>query len=167
MISICGLENKSNEHKTPVDAILHATSQSDEPCQLTWNYRQVIGILNYIAASSRPDISFGVHQCARFSASPSRVHELAVKRIVRYLKGTRTQGYIFCPGPTKAIDCYVDADFAGTWTPDTSTHPTSVRSCTGYVITFANYPILWSSKLQSEVTLSTTEVEYISLSQSL
>ncbi len=65
------------------------------------------------------------------------------------------------------IDCYMDADFAGAWTYDTSEDPSSVKSRSGYVITFAGCPILWSSKLQSEVALSTTEAEYISLSTSL
>jgi hypothetical protein len=167
VISICGLENDFNEHKTPADAILHASSAPNEPRQLTWHYCQVIGILNYIAASSHPDILFAVHQCARFSASPTRAHELAVKRIVWYLKGTRSKGYILSPCQTKTIDCFVDANFAGAWTIDTSSNPTSVRSCSGYVITYANCPILWSSKLQSEIALSTTKAEYISLSQSL
>jgi hypothetical protein len=40
-----------------------------------------------------------------------------------------------------------------------------MKSCTGYVITFASCPVLWYSKLQSEVTLSATEAEYIALSQ--
>lgn len=65
------------------------------------------------------------------------------------------------------MDCYVDADFAGSWTATTSHDPNSVRSRSGYVITYAGCPILWSSKLQTEVALSTTKEEYISLSQSL
>ena len=64
------------------------------------------------------------------------------------------------------LDCFVDADFAGTWSPSTSDDPSSVKSRTGYVITLASCPVLWSSKLQSEVALSTTEAEYIALSQS-
>ena len=65
------------------------------------------------------------------------------------------------------IDCFVDADFAGTWTRDTSNIASSAHSRTGYTITFANCPILWSSKLQSEIALSPMEAEYISLSQAL
>jgi hypothetical protein len=89
VIKLCGLEAKSNEHLTPADKIIHAFDDNIEPRQHSWSYRQVIGILNYIAARSRPDITFAVHQCARFSNNPNRQHELAVRRIVRYLKGTR------------------------------------------------------------------------------
>jgi len=167
VISICGLEHESNEHKTLADCIWQAMPSQDEPQQLAWNYRQVVGILNYIAASSHPDISFAVHQCARFSQFPGRIHELAVKRIVRYLKGTRNKGYVLRPTSTKSIDCYVDADFAGSWTPQTSGDSSSVHSRSGYIITYASCPLLWASKLQSEIALSTTESEYISLSQSL
>jgi hypothetical protein len=167
VIKLCGLEAESNEHLTPADKILLAPLAGDEPRQHTWSYRQAIGVLNYIAATSRPDITFAVHQCARFSANPSRIHELAVRRIVRYLKGTRDRGYILRPNETPSIDCYADADFAGAWTLETSDNPTSVKSRTGYLIMFAGCPILWSSKLQSEIALSTTEAEYIALSQAM
>jgi hypothetical protein len=124
-------------------------------------------MLNYIAASSRPDISFAAHQCARFSSNPLRSHELAVKRIVCYLKGTKDKGFILRPDNSTTIYCYVDADFAGAWTLNTSVDPKSVHSRSGYVITYASCPILWSSKLQTEIALSTTEAEYLTLSQSL
>ena len=96
-----------------------------------------------------------------------RSHELAVKRIVRYLKGTKDKGYILKPTFSTMIDCYVDADFAGSWTNKTAHDSNSVRSRSGYVITYAGCPILWSSKLQMDIALSTTEAEYIVLSQSL
>jgi hypothetical protein len=121
-------------------------------------------MLNYLASSTRPDIA--IHQCTRFSTNPRHVHELAIRRIVRYLKGTATKGLILKPTPIRNLACFVDADFAGTWTASTSSDPTSVKSRTGYVITFASCPVLWSSKLQTEVALSTTEAEYIALSQS-
>jgi len=51
----------------------------------------------------------------------------------------------------------VDADFAGTWSASTADKTSSVKSRTGYVITFASCPVLWCSKLQTEIALSTTE----------
>ena len=153
VIQLCGLTEESNQHRTPAGIILQPSTETDATRQYNWNYRQVIGVLNYIAASTRPDIMFAVHQCARFTQNPSHKHELAIKRIVRYLKGTRDKGIILKPSDTHAIDCYVDADFAGVWTHDNSHHPSSVYSRTGYTITFAGCPILWSSKLQTEIAL--------------
>jgi hypothetical protein len=65
------------------------------------------------------------------------------------------------------LNYYVDADFAGLWNDEISSEPLSVKSRTGYIITFANCPVLWISKLQTEIALSTTEVEYIALSQAM
>jgi len=119
-----------------------------------------------LASSARPYIAFAVRQCAKFTTNPRRQHELAIRRIVRYLKATSTKGFILKPLFPPNLDCYVDADFAGTWTPSTSVDPSSVKSRTGYVITFASCPVLWCSKMQTEVALSTTEAEYIAMSQS-
>ena len=98
------------------------------------------------------------------SVNPIRIHEVAVKRIVRYLKRTAKQGIIVKPDKSKGFECYVDADFAGGFSKAESTDPTSCLSQTGYVIMYANCPILWSSKMQSIIALSTTEAEYIALS---
>jgi hypothetical protein len=132
-----------------------------------WNYRSLIGMLNYLAASTRPDILFAVHQCARFSSDPKLSHEQSVKRIVRYLKGTADKGIILSPDQNRGIECYVDADFAGAYKFEESHNPTSLLSRTGYTIYFKGCPILWVSKMQTEITLSTTEAEYVALSQSM
>ena len=63
------------------------------------------------------------------------------------------------------LECYVDADFAGAYCKEDSDDPISVKSRTGYVIKYAGCPIAWASKLQTEIALSTTEAEYIALSQ--
>ena len=46
-----------------------------------WNYRSLIGMLNYLATLTRLDLAFAVHQCAKFCANPKLSHETAVKRI--------------------------------------------------------------------------------------
>jgi hypothetical protein len=115
---------------------------------------------------SRPDISFATHQCARYTHSPKQSHKDALKQIGRYLKGTLTKGLILNPSKTLNIDCYPDADFAGLWTRDNKQDPHCVRSQTGYVICLSNCPVLWKSKLQTEIALSTMEAEYVTLSTS-
>lgn len=91
-----------------------------------WNYRSAIGMLNYLAATTRPDCLYAVHQCARFSANPKLSHERALKRVVRYLKGTSDKGIILKPNQNAGIQCYVDADFAGGFMKETSDQPVSV-----------------------------------------
>ena len=115
---------------------------------------------------SRPDISFATHQCARYTHLPKRSHENALIRIGRYLKGTLDKGLILTPSETLKIDCYPDADFAGLWNRDDIQDPHCVRSRTGYVINLADCPVLWKSRLQTEIALSTMEAEYVALSTS-
>jgi len=98
----------------PSSSILHQDADG-APRQDSWNYRSVIGKLNFIAANTRPDLSFAVHQCAKFSHNPRLLHKKAVKHIGRYLYLTRDKGLILQPQPTHALDAYVDADFAGRW----------------------------------------------------
>jgi len=132
-----------------------------------WDYATVIGMLLYLAGNSRPDIAFAVNQCSRFTHSPKESHAVAVKRILRYLNGTKDQGMKFRPTQHLSVNCYVDADFAGLWGSEHDQDPISVKSRTGYLITFMGCPLLWVSKLQTQIALSTMESEYIALSQSM
>ena len=165
ILKTCGFDK---EHVNP-SAVPAAPSvclnKSGKDCEeLPFSYRSAIGQLNYLAATTCPEISFAVHQCARFCAEPKELHYKAVKRIARYLVGTQDKGLTLQPSDVN-LHCYADADFAGNYTPQDSSDPNSVKSRSGFVITYANCPIAWQSKLQTEIALSTTESEYISLSQ--
>ena len=84
-------EDKENVkiHDTPAESskILHADDNGTDRKQ-GWNFRAVVGCLNYLQAMTRPDLSYSVHQCTRFCNSPKLSHEQALKRICRYLCGT-------------------------------------------------------------------------------
>jgi hypothetical protein len=132
-----------------------------------FEYRQVIGKLLYLEKSTRPDISCAVHQCARHCANPKIQHTAAVKRIGRYLLGTKDKGLIMKPNQ-EGMECWVDAAHASEWNNKTaSSNPNTARSRMGYIITYAGCPMHWSSKMQTEIALSTTEAEYIALSQAI
>ena len=124
-------------------------------------------MLGYLQASTRPDISMAVHQCARFNGCPKLCHEKAVKYIARYLLSSHDKGIHYKPDSTRGLECYVDADFAGGWSSGEYTNPECVLSRTGFVIMYAGCPITWCSKLQTEIALSTTESEYSALSQAM
>jgi hypothetical protein len=105
-----------------------------------------------------------VHQCAKYCSKPKAIHELAVKRIVRYLMVTKDKGLILRPSQSLTLDMYVDTSFTGMWHKEYAELRENVLSRTGFVITFCGCPITWCSKLQTEIALSTTESEYIALS---
>ena len=131
----------------------------------SWEYRSVIGKLNFLEKSTRPDIAFAVHQCARYSSNPKQSHSAAVRYIVRYLMATRDKGIILNPND-HSFECYVDADFQGGWNINTATEDsTTAKSRTAYIIMYAGCPIVWASKIQTDIALSTTKSEYSSLSE--
>jgi Reverse transcriptase (RNA-dependent DNA polymerase) len=84
-----------------------------------WNYRGILGKLNYLEKSTRPDISYAVHQCARHMESPRYEHAKAVKAIVRYLIATHDKGLISKPNG-RSVECYCDADFSGNYEYDSA-----------------------------------------------
>jgi hypothetical protein len=128
----------------------------------------VVGKLNYLAQTTHPDIMYATHQIAKFSADPREPHEDAILYLVCYLKKTCDLGICFAPNPEKGFKCYCDADFSGNWTASIAdVDPSTSKSRSRWVVFYAGCPIIWSSKLQTQTALSTTEAEYIAMSMSL
>jgi hypothetical protein len=161
---------KDNTKSKPIPALSSKILQAhvnSTPFNETWHYRSIIGKLNFLEKSTQPDIAYAVHQCARFSSNPRYEHGNAVKRIGRYLMGTKDKG-IECRPTYEGIECYADADFSGNWdkqlAPDDNA---TARSRTRYIIKYTGVPITGASRMQTEGAHSSTEREYISLSTAL
>jgi len=81
---------------------------------------------------------------------------------------SRDVGIRFSPNSSKGFECFCNAAFAGNWNKAGAEHDLSTaKSQSGWIIFFAGCPIIWESKLQSQVALSTTEAEYKALSMFL
>jgi len=166
IIESLGLE-AANGKLTPVTETL-ACYKDHESFNGQFNYWSIVGMILYLANTTRPNISFAINQCARFSSDPKEPHATALKRIGCYLKMTSDKGLVLrkCSEIPK-LNCYVDADFAGLYLKEDPKDPTSVQSRTGYVITLGDNPVVWHSKLQTEIALSTMSAEYIALSTAM
>ena len=103
------LQSGSNSMKKPAvpTTLLHKDAEGKEITP-EFHYRSVIGKLNFLGKSMRPDISVSMHQCARFSELPMRSHAEAVKRIGRYLLTTKDKGLLIRPNEQKCFECWVD-----------------------------------------------------------
>jgi hypothetical protein len=146
----------------------HKDSPAFEECGFNFGYRSVTGKLNYLAQTTRPDIMFAVHQIAKYSSDPRKEHGEAIVYLVRYLKKSRDLGLRFKPDPSCGFECYCDADFSGNWSAIFAAYdPSTAKSRSGWVIFYAKCPIIFASRLQTQVALSTTEAEYIALSMAL
>jgi hypothetical protein len=87
--------------------------------------------------------------------------------IGRYLLATKDKGIILNP-KNHSFDNFIDAYFCGNWDRvNGDIDPSTAKSRTGYVLMYGGCPMVWASKLQREVTLSTTEAEYNAMSESL
>lgn len=118
-------------------------------------YQSLVGALLWVVCMTRPDIALAVGKCSRYATNPTPTHDLALKRIVRYLAGSAHLGLRY--GPSNEINVelvgYTDSSYGDCL--DTR------RSTSGYTFLFWNGPITWSSKRQLVVALSTAESEYI------
>lgn len=121
-------------------------------------YAELVGSLNWLATTTRPDIAHSVGTLCRFISNPGRQHWTAAQRVLRYLSSTQNFGIRFLKSRIAAstnLIGFSDADWAGD--PDTR------RSTTGFIFTLNGAPISWKSKLQASTALSSVESEYIAL----
>jgi len=119
-------------------------------------YRELIGALMYWSVCTRPDISYAVSYLSQFSNRYKREHWIAAKRVLRYLSGTQELGLTY-KKTGKSILGFVDADWANC--------PNDRKSYTGYAFILGGCPISWESRKQRTVALSSTEAEYMALSE--
>jgi hypothetical protein len=160
-------QSKTKDKAAPSSTIL-CRDLDGAPFREKWDYQRIIGKLNFLEKSTRPEIAYAVHQCARFANNPRESHANSVKYLCRYLLGTKNEGLILRPDLSKSFEVHVGCDFACNWVKeDAMNDPSTAKSRTGYVISYQGCPITWASKLQTEVVLSTTESEYVGLSDSL
>uniref|UniRef100_H3H925 Integrase catalytic domain-containing protein n=1 Tax=Phytophthora ramorum TaxID=164328 RepID=H3H925_PHYRM len=149
--------------KTPQDPGLKLTKNMCEGgCQhedtmKNVPYRSAIGALMYLMVATRPDLAAAVGVLSQFSADPCPTHWQALKRVLRYLQATPTHGLEFSQEDSVGMCGYSDADWAG----DTK----SRRSTSGYAFMMNGGCISWRSKKQRTVALSSTEAEYMALSE--
>jgi hypothetical protein len=159
---------KSKPTPAPGGQVLQREIDAEEMAD-DFHYRSVVGKGNFLEKSTRPDIAVAMHQCARFSSDPKQSHANALRYIGKYLSGTKDEGIYLDPQQDKSFECWVDADFLGQYVKgatDMHLDAMTAKSRTGYLITYAGCPITWGSKLQRESALSTTESEYMAISES-
>jgi len=115
-------------------------------------FKQMVGSLMYLT-ETRPDLMYAVSLVSRYMEAPDESHLQAVKRIMRYLKGTEKFGILYKRKGNGELIGYTDSDYAG----DIDDR----KSTSGYVFSLGSGVVSWASKKQPIVTLSTTEAEFV------
>lgn len=110
--------------KTPIEVCLKFSQGNNEETRTDFPYQQAIGSLLYVAQGTRPDISYAVNALSRYNREPKTEHS-AVKRVLRYLQGTKELKLTYNKDGESTITGYCDAD----WESDFCDR----KSCTGYI----------------------------------
>ncbi|XP_068461842.1 secreted RxLR effector protein 161-like [Phaseolus vulgaris] len=107
----------------------------------------------YAQTCTRPDISFAVGMLGRYQSNPGLHHWKAVKKVLRYLQGTKDHMLTYKRSDHLEVIEYIDSDFAGC--VDTR------KSTFGYVYLLAGGVISWKSAKQTVIAASTMETEFV------
>jgi hypothetical protein len=137
---------------TPMQTSCKLSKDDDSKPTDQRKYRSMIGNLLYVTAS-RPNVMQAVGQVAGFQETPKESHVLAVKRIFKYLKGTKEFGLWYPKGKDLSLIAYTDADWASCINDR--------RSTSGATFYLSECLVSWLRKKQSSVSLSIAEAEYI------
>ena len=158
ILSRFGMEN-CHAVSTPIDPKhrLQASKPEDrlESDEIS-TYQQMIGSLMYAVTGTRPDLAYTVSHLSQFSSSPNHVHQSAVKRVLRFLRGSTDYSLIYKYNQPLAIEAFSDASLGNCL--DTR------RSFWGYITQLGTATITWRSRRQRSVATSSVEAEYMALS---
>ena len=154
------------KYKTPGTPSAHQVRELDKslclPAEKQTRFRSGVGMLLYLVKHSRPDIANCVRELSKVldGATPGSYKEMC--RVIKYVLDTKELGLKIVPdnlpkGTPWNITCFTDSDYA--------TDPVTRRSVTGYIIYVHGVPVVWRSKAQQSITLSSTEAEWYALSE--
>ncbi|GJU30249.1 retrotransposon protein, putative, ty1-copia subclass, partial [Tanacetum coccineum] len=124
-------------------------------------YANAVGSLMYLMVCTRLDIAYAVSVVSRYLANPGKKHWEAMKWILKYLRGTTNVGLVYGTDRGNHVDVtgFVDSDYAK--------DPDKGRSITGYIFLVRGCVVSWKATLQHVVALSTTEAEYMALTEAV
>jgi len=123
---------------------------------LRTQYQTIIGSLLYLMLGTCPDITFAVIKLSQFSANPSKEHFERAKYICHYLAGIKDYTMIFDGNTNEGLIVHSDSD----WATDINNR----RSITGYFFKIVGSSVSWLSQAQKTIALSSTEAEYMAIS---
>lgn len=139
----------------PAKTVLRSGSTEEIAAAANLPYQNLVGSLQCLAHTTRPNIAYAVSQLSSFNSSWTNKNWTKAKHVLRYLRFTQDQRITY-DGSDKRLSMHSDSDF--------SQCPTTRRSVTGYVATLGGGAVSWMSQQQKVVALSTTEAEYMACS---
>ena len=151
------LENAKTARTPLPSSATYVKNPNEATPELRTKYQSLIGTLLYIMLGSRPDIAYHVTRLSRYNSNPSEHHYNAAIYILKYLKGTAHYKLKYDGKSNSGLIGYSDS----TWADNVDNR----HSTSGCVFFLANGPISWQSRCQDTVALSSTEAEYMEITE--
>ena len=157
---------ESRSVSTPMD---HTVKLSKADCPSTPDqisdmsnipYQSAVGAIMYAMLGTRPDIAFAITTLSQFSSNPGPKHWMAIKRLLRYLRGTLNYSLTY-----GNIGNHMTPSLIGYCDSDWGSNVDDRRSITGYVFLLSGGAVSWQAKKQPTVALSSVEAEYMASTQ--
>lgn len=155
---------KLKQYETPAPAGTHVIRCTDDEATLDDSeqneFRSGVGSLLYLLKHSRPELSNSVRELSKVMDRANKAHQKALLRVIKFVSETRDRHLVLSPISENfswELKAYSDSDFAG----DTE----SRKSVSGFIIYLCGVAISWRSKGQKSVSLSSTEAEYMAISE--
>jgi hypothetical protein len=154
------------EFKTPAvpGEIISRTEDETEIVdhQVHRSFRSGVGMLLYLIKFSRPDISNAVREIAKVMDGPTMIQVKSLYRLIKFVVDTKTHGLLMEPEESQdnniwTLQAYCDSDYAG--------DKDGRKSVSGFIVYVLGCPISWKSRKQKAVTLSSSEAEYVAISE--
>ncbi|GJS62213.1 retrotransposon protein, putative, ty1-copia subclass [Tanacetum coccineum] len=125
------------------------------------SYANTVGSLMYLMVCTRPAIAYAISVVSRYLANPGKNHWEAVKWILKYLRGTANVDLVYGTdrGNHVNITGFVDSDY--------TKNPDKGRYITSYAFLVHGCVVSWKAMLQHVMALSTTEAEYMALTEAV
>ena len=158
------MEERSFDTPAAPGQILQKVTEYEDPLsdEEQKNYRAGVGKLMYLVKHSRPDIATAARKLSKHMAKAKPEHMRALQRALKYVHDTPEYGNVLHASTnTREINITGIADATYAADPDTR------RSVTGFLIYVDSNLMFWKSRMQDSVALSSTEAEYMAVSQCL
>ncbi|KAH6555805.1 hypothetical protein KP509_1Z226500 [Ceratopteris richardii] len=147
---------------TPLPRSLKPSGVHRPGSSINLPFANILGGVRYLVTCTRLDICFAANYLSRHMQAPQPHHHLYLKRLVRYLRATQTPSLTYHatahPSPL-LLHGYSDANWGGD-------QPT-MQSTSGFVFFTAGAAVIWQSRKQDRVSLSSTEAEYMAMTVAL
>nr|GFA03075.1 ribonuclease H-like domain, reverse transcriptase, RNA-dependent DNA polymerase [Tanacetum cinerariifolium] len=115
-------------------------------------YRSLIGCLRYLL-QTRPDLSYSIGLLSRFMQEPKEQHMKAIKKVLRYVKGTKDYGITYKHNEGNKIHRYSDSSYG--------VNTQEGKGTTGIIFYYRESPISWSTQKQATIALLSCESKFI------